>query len=456
MFIGRDSELKLLSETISVSGKAVMIYGKRRVGKTSLIKEAFKLSASKCIYYECSKSPLDDNLKNLAAELVEAGVLPKGVLFKSIDDMFTFLGTLSTDIVIAIDEFPYLKYAEDNQYIDSVFQKIIDNDLSNISLIVSGSHISMMQDLLDSNNALYGRFDTIIKLEELDYKEAAAFYPEKNEYDKVAFYSVFGGSPFVNSQLDPNKDIKENIIDTVLNETSSVYLYADKLLLSDLTDRQEVNAGRIFAVLGNGKKSYSETESILKMDKTGNLNKQLAILMEMQLISKRYPINRESDDKKALYETSDKLIRFYYTYVYKNRSKLAILGPEAFYSEYIEPSLTTYISYRFEDICKQYFSLALNKGLYTGIRNIGTYYYDDSKKHTSGEFDIVLEYKDGYEIIEAKYYKNPISPEVISKEIEQIKSIEHINVKRIGFVSVNGFEKEDAAIDQITGVDLYA
>ena len=99
----------------------------------------------------------------------------------------------------------------------SSFQTVIDNHLGNIRLFLSGSHIGMMKDMLSEENALYGRFALTLGLKKLNYIEAAEFYPDKSVYDKIAFYSVFGGSPFINGFIDQSKDIKTNVVATILN-----------------------------------------------------------------------------------------------------------------------------------------------------------------------------------------------------------------------------------------------
>ena len=125
---------------------------------------------------------------------------------------------------MVIDEYPYLSTFAESKKIDSIFQNIIDNRLGNISLILSGSQISVMKNLLEEKDALYGRFGLIIHLQELNYREAAAFYPSKTAYEKIAFYSVFGGSPFVLQQLREEETLEQNIIRTILTPSNPVHL----------------------------------------------------------------------------------------------------------------------------------------------------------------------------------------------------------------------------------------
>lgn len=453
MFIGRQQELKAIGQVLKKPSGSVLVYGKRKVGKTTLILEALKSSPSKTVYYECIKSSLQENVDGFVSALVNAAVLPAKIRFESFQDVFQYLNSYGQTLNIIIDEYPYLKQFCKGETVDSIFQSIIDNHLSNIRLFLSGSHIGMMKDLLASKNALYGRFSLVIKLTELDYSSAAAFYPDKSAYDKVAFYSVFGGSPFVNEQLDDAADLRQNIIQTLLNPLSSVYSYAENLLISDLTG--SVNAERILSAIGNGKKRYCEIETKLGMSNNGLLSKQLKNLLEMDMLAKVNPVNKPNDSKKVYYELTDNLLRFWYAYIYKNKGALQMLGAGAFYENYIAPSLTTFISHRFEEIVRTYFSLQVKEGKRRGILHIGTYYYDDSARKMHGEFDVVLQKQDRYDVYEVKYLTSALSVNAMREEVAQIRSIQGLNIGEIGFVSVNGFAQEPPEYECIDGNMLY-
>lgn len=452
MFIGREKELALLQQ--DYIGKAVMVYGKRRVGKTTLIQKALKSSSYRTVYFECLKGTMQDNISGFVQELVRAKILPVPLNFGTLQDVFAYLNALPEKIVAVIDEYPYLKAMNDSATVDSIFQNIIDNRLVNIELILSGSHIGMMKDTLQEKNALYGRFAVTIKLNELNYLEAAKFYPDKPPYDKAAHYAVFGGSPFVNQALQPTATIRENIISTILNPMSAVYLYANQLLLSDYSVK--INAERIFSVIGNGKKRYTEIEDKLDVKKTGNLSKQIKSLIDLEIIARNSPINKIGDNKKSTFEINDNLLRFYFTFIYKNASALQVLGAEAFYDEYIAPALTDFISRRFEGICRDYFSLQVRSGKMKGVRNIGSYYYDDPAHRKNGEFDVALEFADGYEIYEAKYYAQPMPLDEIHREVQQVEEIKELTVKQIGFIAINGFAEREEPYLYLDGNDIFA
>lgn len=453
MFVGREEELKKLKSLLDLPSASVMIYGKRKVGKTTLIKEVLKSSLDKVVYYECLRAPMEDNVKGFVAMIIREKIIPSEISFASFTDIFSYLNSLDGTFNIVIDEYPYLKSFANAETVDSVFQSIIDNNLKNIRLFVSGSHIAMMKDLLEEGNALYGRFTMTLCLKELDYKTAAEFYKSKSAYDKIAMYSVFGGSPYINIALDETKSLKENIIATILNPMSYVYNYARNLLISDYA--KALHAERIFNAISNGKKRYSDIESHLNLKTNGNLSKQLAPLEDMEIIAKVYPINKPDDSKKASYEVRDNLLRFYYTFIYKNKSALQMLGAEAFYEEYIEKSIVTFISHRFEEIARTYFSLCVKNRKLRGISNIGTFYYDDSVTRTNGEFDVVLERKGTYDIYEVKYYTSPLSAKEMYNEVQQINNIKGLKVGKNGFISTSGFEKTPEEYDCINAEELY-
>ncbi len=453
MFVGREEELKQIRNCLEKDHQNIVIYGKRKIGKTTLILEAAKQSRRTLLYYECVRSTIRENTDNFVRIALKGRSFPSYVSFSSFEEVFDYIDGLSEKYLVVIDEYPYLKEFEDSDYVDSCFQRIIDRKYRNIDLILSGSHIGMMKQLLEEKNALFGRFTLIIKLEELDYYACRDFYKDLPVYDKAAFYSVFGGSPFVNQQIDKNKTLKQNICNIILDFRSSVFIYLNNLLLSDYSSRLYME--RILAYLSNGRKKYSEIEMAVYHEKNGNLNKQLLPMIDMGLVRRNVPINRSDDKKKIRYEIGDNLLRFYYAYLYENLSVLQLIGPEAFYEEYIGPTIGNYISYRFESIGKQYFSLCVRNGKMKGIRNIGTYYYDDPLEKRNGEFDIALEKNKGFDIVEVKYLKNRLDRSSAEKEIGQIRQISELDVDKIGFISVSGFEEGINADYLISGEDLY-
>lgn len=458
MFVGRKKELEVLYEELNKNKSSVLVYGKRKVGKTTLINEAAKKYKDKVfVYYECIKDTEEKNIESIITLLKELKILDgfTSLENKTFLNLFAYLKSLNKKMIIVIDEYPYLKEFTPSKTVDSIFQNIIDNYLDNINLIVSGSHIGMMKDLLEEKNALFGRFSKVLFLNELTYLECSEFYQNLSNYDKVAFYSVFGGSPFVNEQINANMSLKENIINLLLNKKSSVYIYASSLLISDLSN--EIQANRLFSSLRNGKKSYSELEELFDKNKSGLLSKHLKPLLDMELIKKEAPINKLNDFKKYKYEINDNLLRFYYTYILPCAYLLNYKDESLIYEENINPSLNTFISFRFEDICKSFIWNHINKNKIKNVVNVGRYYYDDPITRTNGEFDLVILYKSGaVHILDAKYYNDKIKQSIVDEELEQINKIKELKVDKVGFISVNGFEDNIQNIDyRFDGDDIY-
>lgn len=452
MFVGREEELALLQH--EHIGKAVMVYGKKRVGKTTLILKALEQCPYQTVYFECLKGTIQDNIAGFVQELVRIKVLPVPLAFSSLQDVFAYLNTLPQKMVVVVDEYTHLYAMNDSGVVDSVFQSIIDSRLSNIELILAGSHIGLMKDLLQERNPLYGRFAASIKLDELNYLDASKFYPDKSAYDKVAHYAVFGGSPFINQALNPDATLRENIIGTVLNPMSPVYLYANQLVFSD--NALNINTERIFSVLGNDRKRYTEIEDALGVKKTGNLAKQIKTLTDLDILSRRIPINKPNDNKKATYELSYNLLRFYYTFVYKNASAFQVLGADAFYDEFIVPVLTDFIARRFEDICREYFSLQVRSGRMNGVRSIGSYYPDTAVRCENKAFSVSVELADGYAVYLPKYSAQPMTLDEIHGEAQRMEGVNDPGIKQLGFISINGFVEQEKPYIYLDDNDIFA
>lgn len=452
MFVGREEKLALLQH--EHIGKAVMVYGKRRVGKTTLILKALEQCPYQTVYFECLKGTMQENIDGLVQELVRVKILPVPLAFSSLQDVFAYLNTLTQKMVVVVDEYTHLYAMNDSGVVDSVFQCIIDNRLSNIKLILASSHIGMMKNLLQERNPLYGRFAASLKLDELNYLDTSKFYPDKSAYDKVAHYAVFGGSPFINQALNPAVTLRENIIGTILNPMSPVYLYASQLVFSDNT--LNINAERIFSALGNDRKRYTEIEDALGVKKTGNLAKQIKTLTDLDILSRRIPINKPNDNKKATYELNDNLLRFYYAFVYKNSSALQVLGAEAFYDEYVAPVLTHFIAHHFEDICREYFSLQVRSGRMNGVRSIGSYYLDTAVRGENKAFSVAVELADGYAVYLPKYSAQPMTLDEIHGEAQRMEGVNDPGIKQLGFISINGFVEQEKPYIYLDGNDIFA
>lgn len=454
MFIERQEELKDLAKEFSRNGKsATLVYGKRRVGKSTLIMEAAKNFDGVVINHIAAEgASLEVCIDMLSYSVTKALSLPE-INFNSILVLFEFLNTRPEKILFIIDEYQYLKDSLPARLMDSYMQIAIDHLNDNIKLVLCGSYITIMRELMEEENPLFGRFSRIIHLKPFDYYSSSLFFPNASVRDKIATYSVFGGSPYILSLIDSSYSLEENIKELFLKENSPVRTHIENILFKELKKAFDIG---ILEIIGNGKKKYSEIATKIDTKKTGNLDKQLKKLIEADIIEKISPINRKDDKKKTFYTLSDNLLRFYFSFIFMNRGRIQLLGVDRYFDAFIKPSLNTFISYRFEEIACEYFARMIKIGKYPEALNIGSYWYDDPKTSTNGEFDCVLEESDGYSFYEVKYYEKPMTKEQCDQEAEQVKSIPKIKSKRIGFVSSSGFDFESEEYELITGEELYS
>lgn len=437
MFYHRQKEIEIIHSFFYARKHAMLVYGKRRVGKTTLINKALEAYDGKVISFQCTSEGYESNCVQLSKEASNTLSMEIG-RFDSFYDIFRFLVSTNEDILVVIDEYNELKEAYGGIQTDSMMQKIIDSLLdSKVRLIISGSAVSIMTELLDYSNPLFDRFHVAMKLKEFDYYEASSFVPAWSNRQKITLYSIFGGSPAALEMVDPSLSLKENIKRLILDGQGSVRALVENTLLKEFGKIGPVLS--IMTRLGNGKRTYGELKEVFDQKNTGNLSRWLTKMASNDMVSRLVPINEKEKGKKVFYSISDNLFRFYFTYVYPNRSRLERVGVDAVYEALIAPSLETYVSYRFEDIAKEYFSKLAKAGKLEGIIDIGSYWYDDRERHTNGELDVVLEFINGYDVFEVKFLSRSMSEEMAKEEAEKIREIKSFKARRIGFISLSGF-----------------
>ncbi len=453
MFLNREKELNLLKEQFAnPSRSAILIYGKRRIGKYFLIAEAARSFDGIVINHLCAQTTLQGNIELLSKSICDGLNLP-AIHFETLTDLFTFVSDLNRRILIILDEYSYMKESGRKNEVDSYMQAVIDRLSDHVKLILCGSYITVMTELLEQDNPLFGRFTEIIHLDAFDYYEAADFFPDLDIRSKITTYAVFGGSPYVLSLLNPKISVRENIIRLLLPPTGIIRIYIENVIQSEIRKAYDI---RILQAIGNGKKRYSELNDFLSCTNNGLLDKQLKNLINMETIRKTFPINRPNDKKKQFYEISDNLFRFYFTYIFNRESQIYRLGEESFYESNIEPSLNQFVSRRFEQIVMQYFRRKSILRQLTDIRDYGTYWYDNPKTHQNDEFDCVLQRTEGYDFIECKYYTRPMTLDECRQEEEQLSLIEGIKCRKIGFACSAGFDFHTDRYELISGEDLFS
>lgn len=452
-FIGRKEELKNLKDLmVSDSFGTALIYGRRRVGKSELVNEAVRQSKTKAIVFESQKITEMNNVNNLRSLMSEVLGMPK-LQFSSFDELLKyFFNTYGNQkITLVIDEYSYLR--ESIQGCDSIIQSIIDmnRNTSNCSLILLGSYVDIMKNLMEYSNPLYGRFDYKLFLKPMNYLDSSKFYPNFSNEDKVKIYSVFGGIPYYNQYIDDTKSVEENIIELIASNSARLVDEIPGYLQKEIG--KMTNANGVFNALAQGYCKYNDILSQSHVTSDSALSEVLKKLVNMEVIEKVTPINYENNKKKTSYYVYDNLTLFYYRYVYRYQSQMNVLNPKDFYKKYIKDDFEQqYVPNRFEYICKEYLILLnRNSKIQPPFFKIGKYYYDLPKEHKNGEFDIVTEDDNGYIFYEVKFKNKPLNYETIQQEIQQVKDSGLLAYK-YAFISRNGFEKRD--IKDVIYIDL--
>ena len=183
--------------------------------------------------------------------------LPK-LSFDNFESILKYIFELSKTkkVILVLDEYAYLK--KTIMGIDSILQSLIDSykDDSKMSLILLGSYVDIMKNILNSSNPLYGRVDLTLNLKPMDYYDSSLFYQTFSNEDKIKLYSVFGGIPYYNKLIDERKSVKENIIDLIASDGARLENEVSMYLNSEIS--KIINANEVFQALAKGFSKYSD------------------------------------------------------------------------------------------------------------------------------------------------------------------------------------------------------
>lgn len=355
MFVGRKNELDFLQDKYeSKNAEFVVLYGRRRIGKTELLREFVK--DKKHVFY--SGHQINDimQLQRISRSLTNHfGVNIYSQSFEEWESVFTYIGeNLSENkkTIIVFDEFPYM--VASNHSIPSVMQSVWDHSLSkkNIMLIICGSSMSFMEkEVLSEKNPLYGRMTGLLKMTEMDFESSKAFYSRSPLIEQIAYYSVFSGVPYYLSLIDDSLSFKENIIRNILRNGSALFNEVEFLMKQELREVGVYNT--IVTAVALGRTKQNEIVQLTGIEKT-KLPYYLNSLMDLGIIRKEFPSTVKTKDmpksRNGLYQLDNGFFRFYYRFVYPYLSELLDGNIEIIYEDVIEKQLSSFIGYEFERI----------------------------------------------------------------------------------------------------------
>jgi AAA+ ATPase superfamily predicted ATPase len=388
-FIDRERELKFLEEKFRNKRQLIVLYGRRRVGKTELIKRFCE--NKEYIYFLADKRGTLLNAERFAGIAAEHfnDVPPK---VRNFDDAFAYIARRLNEkkIVIVIDEFSYLVEKDDS--IPSVFQLIWDEILKdkNVMLILCGSLVSMMENLLSYKSPLYGRRTGQWKLSPLRFNDIKQFFSSYSTEEKVMAYSILGGIPFYLNAFDDRKDIYTNIEEKILTKGEVLYEEVEFLLREELRDYSTYLS--ILEAIARGNTRLSEIANYSKIQ-AKDLPKYLNVLIRLDIVERVFPVTEKKTTKKTIYKIKDNFFDFYFRFVYPSKSDLEV-GNTKKVMDIIKKGINAFVGEKFEDISREFLYEMSLKGLMPfEFSSVGSWWEKDK------EIDIVALNKEKKKIL---------------------------------------------------------
>lgn len=442
MFFGRSQELDKLNQMYkSGNFEFAIIYGRRRVGKTSLIKEFCK--DKKSIYFLSREAKGEINLKNFSKDVYSefAENLINTSSFNDWEAAFDYIYKISENerIVLVIDEYPYL--ASGFKPISSILQAHIDEQFkqSKLFLILCGSSMSFMENqVLGYKSPLYGRRTAQFKILPFNFFESKQFLKNFQLEDQAVLYGITGGVPEYLNQINGELSVKSNIINLFLTPSGNFYEEPLNLIKQELRDPSTYNG--IIEAIAEGSTRLNEIANKGGKLEGNKCAKYLRSLIDLGIIKKEIPVT-ESTSKKSIYKLDDQMFRFWYRFVFPNMSSIVSGLGKKLYENEISLYLSDYMGLAFEEICKQYFfELMKKEKLPFFIGRIGRWWGNDPINKCEAEIDIMA-YKNKEAIFsECKWTNEKVSLKILDHLIEKSKMFNYKNNYYYLF-SKSGFKK---------------
>ncbi len=412
-FVDREQEMETLQNEYNRDGSAlVVLYGRRRVGKTTLISEF--ITDKNALFFLASEEAEAQNrnaFKEKVAEFIDSDLLRSAdikswdILFKSIIDT-----PFKSKPVIVLDEFQYLGKA--NPAFPSVFQRIWEEILKDksVMVILCGSLVSMMESqTLAYGSPLYGRRTAQIRLKQIPFGYYHEFFSGKSRRELIEMYSVTGGVPKYIELFSESSDIYSAIQKCVLNRSGYLYYEPHFLLQQEVTE-----VGSYFSIIkaiAAGNSKLSAISAVLEIKAT-SLTKYLKTLIDLDILEREVPITEDNPEKskKGLYKIKDNYLRFWFAFVYPNMSFIESGHSRVVMNKIKKSLVPNHIAFVYEDVCKErMWELNAHDVWPFNFTKLGRYW--DART----EIDIVALDPEGKNLIlgECKYWQEPVGINVL-------------------------------------------
>ena len=427
MFIGRARELDFLQERYdSERAELVVLYGRRRIGKTELLQQFARDKAA--VFYACTECTDQEQLARFSKRILQTG-LPAARFLTSFSDWETALRSIQ-DVpsegkkLLIIDEFPYM--CASRPELPSILQNLWDHELSrtNVMLILCGSAMSFIEnELLAERNPLYGRATGIYKLLPLPFVSVRQFFPQYSVEDQVAAYAILGGIPYYLIQFQSEKSLEENIRTNILQKGCVLYSEVEFLLRQELRETSVYNA--IIEAVALGNNTLALIHSKTQIEKT-KISVYLKNLMEIGIIEREFSVlstvKEHAGSGRGLYQLTDAYFRFWYAFLYGSHSELEAGDVAGVWQHLIVPQLHEFVSRTYEKVCIEYLRVRNQAGeLPFHFIKIGRWWEKvtrtvEGKKHSvSEEIDIVAadRTEQNFLLAECKFRRAPADFDVL-------------------------------------------
>ena len=352
MFIARENELNELRSLANHQRfEFLVMFGRRRVGKTELLRQLSKEYDT--LFYSAQIKNAPINLSDFSDKITEHFHLGTGLSFASWEKAFEFISNNQKErLIVIIDEFPFL--ANGNPTILSTLQHIIDHNWKNknLFLILCGSAVSFMEkEVLSAKSPLYGRRTAMMEVKPFDYYDASLFTPNLDDETKAIVYGAFGGIPKYLELYDPSLSLKDNLLQNILKTTSYLFEEPDFLLRTELRETAVYNSILEAMAMGNAK--INDISSQIHEENTKTV-KYISVLNQLRIVQREVPATEDiHKSKKSIYSFKDNFFRFWYSFVFPHKQEIELLGAELTYS-YVENGLSSYMGLIFEKMCQDY------------------------------------------------------------------------------------------------------
>jgi hypothetical protein len=446
-FYDREGELATLERAFDEpEHDVVVLYGRRRVGKTELLKRF--LADRDGVYYLAAQEA-EQRQREKFVERVATYFGDRLPAIAGWDDAFDYLGERLIETgdptVVAIDEFPYL--VEENDSVPSYLQGFVDEQLAKTDsmLVLCGSSISVMEsEVLGHDSPLYGRRTAQFDLQPFGFSEAleAIDYPFEAA---LTSFSVTGGTPLYLTLFDYDQSLEANVREQVLAPTAVLYNEPEFLLRSEL--RNPARYMSILEAIASGRTAPNDIAGATGID-TGPLSKYLQTLRQLRLVERVVPVTaRGQSSKRSRYRVADDFLRFWFRFVGPNRSSIEA-APDTVYEQTIAPDLADHAAETFERVCQEAVWAAVREEALEPYGAVGTWWYGED------EVDIVSLSSEEDRILlgECKWTNEPVGPALVESLREKASAVRWGppgRTERFALFSRSGFTHEvEAAVDE--------